>query len=116
MTGGGLKGLNLMGIGPESLNIGSRWVPTRTCLPLSLKARAGGESRANHTPTGSFLDLQNKKQTGDLYKSIFQSNKKNGNKTFCFTSCVGGEGVSTVIANLIEYIRNQASGKNRSGC
>lgn len=57
------------------------------------------------------LDLKNRKQTGDLYKKILYFNKKNDSKVFCFTSCRGKEGVSTVMANLVDYIKNQATDK-----
>jgi len=65
----------------------------------------------NSFPKWRFLDLKNKKQTGDLYKKILYFNKKNGCKAFCFTSSRGSEGVSTVLANLVDYIRNQPTGK-----
>ncbi|MDA3787716.1 MAG: CpsD/CapB family tyrosine-protein kinase [Desulfobacula sp.] len=58
-----------------------------------------------------FLDLKNRKQTGDLYKKILHFNKKNGAKAFCFTCSRGREGVSTILANLTDYIRNQATDK-----
>ena len=57
------------------------------------------------------LDLKNRKQTGDLYKKILYFNKKNDSKVFCFTSSRGKEGVSTVMANLVDYIKNQATDK-----
>lgn len=59
----------------------------------------------------NMLDLKNKKQTGDLYKKILYLNKKNDAKAFCFTCTRGKEGVSTILANLVDYIRNQASNK-----
>ncbi len=58
-----------------------------------------------------FLDLKNKKQTGDLYKQILHQNKKRGLRTFCFTSSRQKEGVSTILANLVDYIKNQATDK-----
>ena len=57
------------------------------------------------------LDLKNRKQTGDLYKKILYFNKKNDSKVFSFTSSRGKEGVSTVLVNLVDYIRNQATDK-----
>ncbi len=57
------------------------------------------------------LDLKNRKQTGDLYKKILYFNKKNDSKVFCFTSSRGKEGVSTVLVNLVDYIKNQATDK-----
>jgi len=59
----------------------------------------------------SFLDLKNKKQTGDLYKKILNFNKKSDGKAFCFTSSRGREGVSTILVNLVDYIRQQATDK-----
>ena len=57
------------------------------------------------------LDLKNRKQTGDLYKKILYFNKKSDFKVFNFTSSRGKEGVSTVLVNLVDYIRNQATDK-----
>lgn len=59
----------------------------------------------------NFLDLKNRKQTGDLYKKILYYNKKKGSKTFCLTSSRPREGVSTILANLVDYIRHQATDK-----
>ena len=70
--------------------------------------------KSNPSPSRSRwknLDLKNRKQTGDLYKKILYFNKKNDSKVFCFTSSRGKEGVSTVLANLVDYIRNQATDK-----
>lgn len=50
-----------------------------------------------------FLDLKNRKQLGDLTKTIFNVRQKNQSKAFVFASCRSGEGVSTVIANLTTY-------------
>jgi len=58
-----------------------------------------------------FFDLKNKKQTGDLYKRILYYNKKNRYKVFNFTSCRGREGVSTIVANLVNYINLLSTGK-----
>ena len=55
-----------------------------------------------------FLDLKNKKQTGDVYKKILYYNKKNDHKVFNFVSSRGKEGTSTVVANLTDYINSQA--------
>jgi len=55
-----------------------------------------------------FLDLKNKKQTGDVYKKILYYNKKNGYKVFNFVSSRGREGTSTVVANLLDYINSRA--------
>ncbi len=60
--------------------------------------------------TWKFLDLKNKKQTGDLYKKILSYNKNN-NKVFNFLSSRPREGVSTIVANVVEYIRRQTTDK-----
>lgn len=53
--------------------------------------------------SGEFLDLKNRKQLGDLTKTIFNLRQKNQSKSFVFACCRSGEGVSTVIANLATY-------------
>ncbi|SDT86238.1 CpsD/CapB family tyrosine-protein kinase [Desulfobacula phenolica] len=58
-----------------------------------------------------FLNLKNKKQTGDLYKKILFFNKKNGFKAFNFISSRSKEGVSTVVANLVNYVASQTTTK-----
>lgn len=58
-----------------------------------------------------FLDLKNKKQTGDVYKKILYYNKKNDYKVFNFVSSRGREGTSTVVANLVDYINSRATEK-----
>jgi len=55
-----------------------------------------------------FLDLKNKKQTGDIYKKILYYNKKNDHKVFNFVSSRGKEGTSSIVANLTDYINFQA--------
>lgn len=52
-----------------------------------------------------YLDLKNKKQTGNLHTKLLSYSKKEGHKVFCFTSSRLGEGVSTVLANLSDYFR-----------
>lgn len=60
-----------------------------------------------------YLDLRNKKQTGDLYKKILFYNKKKsdkGNKEYKAISFIAsrkGEGVTTILANLVVYMENQ---------
>jgi Mrp family chromosome partitioning ATPase len=56
-----------------------------------------------------FFDLKSRKQTGDLYKKIIGYKKKSGYNTFCFTSTTPKEGVTTILANLANYIRYQGS-------
>lgn len=59
-----------------------------------------------------FLDLKNRKQLGDLTKTIFTLRQKNQRKAFVLASCRPGEGVSTVLANLATYFTlNQADCK-----
>lgn len=53
--------------------------------------------------SGGFLNLKNRKQLGDLTKTIFNLRQKNQSKAFVFASCRPGEGVSTVLANLVTY-------------
>ena len=65
---------------------------------------------ASHTQW-RFLDLRNKKQTGDLYKKILTYNKKSESNVFCFTSSTPREGVTTILTNLVDYIKNQGSSK-----
>ncbi|CCK81807.1 CpsD/CapB family tyrosine-protein kinase [Desulfobacula toluolica] len=59
-----------------------------------------------------FLNLKNKKQTGDLYKKILFFNKKNTFKVFNFVSSRSKEGVSTILANLAYYANSQTAKKN----
>ncbi len=58
-----------------------------------------------------YLDLKNRKQTGDLYKKILSESRKNKAKTFCFTSSLAKEGVTTVLVNLVNYIKSQGANK-----
>jgi capsular exopolysaccharide synthesis family protein len=59
----------------------------------------------------NFLDLKNKKQTGDLYKKILYYKKKNNYSVFNFVSSRAKEGTSTIVANLINYMNFQATEK-----
>jgi len=61
--------------------------------------------------TWRFLDLKNKKQTGDLYKKILYHSKKNNSKIFTFVSSREREGVSTIVANLVDYANSQGTDK-----
>jgi len=58
-----------------------------------------------------FLNLRSKKQTGDLYKNILNANRKKDAKSFCFTSSLPKEGVTTILANLLDYVRQQGTSK-----
>lgn len=52
---------------------------------------------------GGFQDLKNRKQLGDLTKTIFNLRLKNQSKAFVFACCRPGEGVTTIVANLVTY-------------
>ena len=58
-----------------------------------------------------FLDIQNKKQIGYLEKTILNLNQNKGMKVFNFTSSRSGEGVTTILINLLNYFKFQKSGK-----
>ncbi len=58
-----------------------------------------------------FLNLKNKKQTGDLYKKILFFNKKNDAKVFNFMGSRGREGVTTILSNLVDYVNSQTTKK-----
>ena len=58
-----------------------------------------------------FLNLKNKKQTGDLYKKILFYNKKSDAKVFNFIGSRGREGVTTIFANLVDYVNSQTTEK-----
>jgi len=53
---------------------------------------------------GGYLDLKNRKQLGDLSKTISHLRQNGQAKAFIFASCRSGEGVSTVVANLANYL------------
>lgn len=53
----------------------------------------------------NFLDLQNRKQTGDLEKTILHFRKKMDYKIFNFSCSRGSEGVSTILINLLNYAK-----------
>ena len=61
--------------------------------------------------TWRFKDLKNRKQTGDLYKTIVGFSNKKSHKTFCLTSSRKNEGVSTILANLVAYVCAYGAGK-----
>ncbi len=56
-----------------------------------------------------FLDLKNRKQVGDLEKRILKYKQNKNFKVFNFSSSREKEGVSTILINLISYIKNQDS-------
>ncbi len=53
--------------------------------------------------------MKSKKQTGDLYKKVLGYNKLSQSNSFCFSSSTAGEGVTTILANLVNYIKNQGT-------
>lgn len=55
------------------------------------------------------LEFKSRKQTGDLEKRILFHYSKNHCRTFCFTGCRGGEGVSTIVVNLVNYMAKKKS-------
>ena len=66
------------------------------------------------SPTRSewqFLNLQNRKQVGDLEKRILFFQKKNNHKVFNFACSRGEEGVSTIVANLVDYMTKKSADK-----
>ncbi len=65
----------------------------------------------NSSESWHFLNLKNKKQTGDLYKKILFLNKKNDAKVYNFLGSRGREGVTTIFANLVEYVNSQTTEK-----
>ncbi len=58
-----------------------------------------------------FFDLKNRKQSGDLEKKVFHLFSRDACKAFNFVSSRRKEGVTTVLANLVQYVREQRSGK-----
>ena len=58
-----------------------------------------------------FRNLQNRKQTGDMYRKILHFYKKDDFKIFNFAGSRPGEGVSTILANLLDYTKNYAEDK-----
>lgn len=71
--------------------------------------RAQGDRKTSES--WHFLNLKNKKQTGDLYKKILFYNKKNDAKVFNFLGSRGREGVTTIFANLVAYANSQTTEK-----
>lgn len=62
-------------------------------------------------PEWETLDLQHKKQAGDIYKKITNIHPEGHAGVFSFTSCRAKEGVTTVLLNLLRYIKQQNIGK-----
>ncbi len=69
------------------------------------------EMGKTHLTKWKFRNLQNRKQTGDLYRKILYFDKKENFKIFNFAGSRPGEGVSTILSNLLDYIRNHAENK-----
>ncbi|MCG8686355.1 MAG: hypothetical protein MI892_15865 [Desulfobacterales bacterium] len=80
-------------------------------IPPQQDVHPAGAVPAQQRMSWRFLDLGNKKQTGDLHKRLMGYSKKSGCKSFCFTSSTPKEGVSTVLVNLVDYIRQNAPDK-----
>ncbi len=59
----------------------------------------------------SFFDLRNRKQSGDLEKKIYNLKTESQRKVFNFVSSRRQEGVTTVLANFLQYLREQGSEK-----
>ena len=57
-----------------------------------------------------FLDFGDIKQTGDLYRKI--DNLRKNSKVFNFVSSREGEGVSTIVINLVNYMLYREDGNN----
>ena len=65
----------------------------------------------NHEGAWSYPKFSNKKQIGDLEKKIHFDKQKNNSTVFNFTSSRPKEGVSTIIANFIDYIVRKKAGE-----
>jgi capsular exopolysaccharide synthesis family protein len=63
------------------------------------------------SPVWTYIDLQNKKQTGEIFNKINGFSQNNNARVFSFSSCREKEGVTTVLANLIQHIRRLNSEK-----
>lgn len=61
-------------------------------------------------PDWRFLDFGDIKQTGDLYWKI--ANLRKNSKVFNFVSSREGEGVSTIVSNLVNYMLHRKHGNN----
>ncbi len=59
----------------------------------------------------NFFDLRNRKQSGDLEKKIYNLKTESQRKVFNFVSSRRQEGVTTVLANFLQYLREQGSEK-----
>lgn len=55
-----------------------------------------------------FPDLFSRKQLAELKKKMDLFFKKQAAKVFCISGCRGGEGVSTIIANLVQYLTTES--------
>lgn len=54
-----------------------------------------------------YFDLKNRKQSGDLEKKIYQLKSNENAKVFNFVCSRPKEGVTTIFANFLQYIREQ---------
>ena len=62
-------------------------------------------SDASQLPDWDFLDLQKKKQTGEIYKKISSFYNSHQAQIFSFTSCRENEGVTTILMNLVQHMK-----------
>jgi len=58
-----------------------------------------------------YPEFKNRRQIGDLEKRILLLSQKNDCTVFSFTGCRGGEGVSTILVNLVDYLAGTGSEK-----
>jgi capsular exopolysaccharide synthesis family protein len=58
-----------------------------------------------------YPEFQNRRQIGDLEKRILLLDQKNECTVFSLTGCRGGEGVSTILVNLVNYLSGAGSAK-----
>ncbi len=79
--------------------------------PQNTKNRPVIQNQENSTGDWHFFDLRNRKQSGDLEKKIYNLKNGSNRKVFNFVSSRRQEGVSTILANFVHYLREQGSEK-----
>ena len=57
-------------------------------------------------------EFRSRKQLGDVEKRMLLLKQKHGCAVFQFAGCQGGEGVTSILVNLADYIGRTESGKN----
>jgi capsular exopolysaccharide synthesis family protein len=76
-----------------------------------IKAESSDDDFSHFPPPDSrFLDFGDIKQTGDLYRKIANLRKKS--EVFNFVSSREGEGVSTIVNNLVNYMLRRKYANN----